>query len=76
MTCKIRTDLDMASDHMPVETVLLYNHTPTPNRIGKDFRKTDEKLFLETLASLLLSTANIITRADLDRVVKETIKAI
>ena len=66
----------MASDHIPVETVLLYNHTPTPNRTGKDFKKTDEKLFLETLASLLPSTANIVTRADLDGAVEETIRAI
>jgi hypothetical protein len=66
----------MASDHIPVETVLLYNHTLTPNRTGKDFKKTDEKLFLETLTSLLPSTVNIVTRADLDGAVKETIRAI
>jgi hypothetical protein len=47
-----------------------------PNRIGKDFKKIDKKLFLKTLASLLLSIANIITRADLDNAVKEIIKAI
>ena len=46
------------------------------NRTGKDFKKTDEKLFLEILASLLLSIVNIITRADLDNAIKEIIKAI
>jgi hypothetical protein len=59
-----------------VEIVLFYNHTLMPNRIGKDFKKIDKKLFLKTLASLLLSIANIITRADLDNAVKEIIKAI
>jgi hypothetical protein len=66
----------MALDYILVEIVLLYNHTLIPNRIEKDFKKTNKKLFLETLASLLLSIANIITRADLNSAVKETIKAI
>jgi hypothetical protein len=76
LTCKTREDLDMASDHIPVETVILIDHTPTPNRIGKDFTKTDGKLFLETLAFLLPDISNITTREHLDQAVDETIKAI
>jgi hypothetical protein len=68
--------LDIALDHILVEIILLYNHTLTLNKIGKDFKKTNEKLFLEILASLLLSIVNIITRADLDNAIKEIIKAI
>jgi hypothetical protein len=69
-------DLDIALNYILIEIVLLYNYTLMPNKIGKDFKKIDKKLFLETLASLLLNIANIITRADLDNVVKEIIKAI
>jgi hypothetical protein len=56
--------------------MLLYNYTPTLNRIRKDFRKINKKLFFNKLATLLLSIANIITKADLNSIVKETIKAI
>ena len=66
----------MALDNILMEIILLYNHTLMLNKIGKDFKKTDKKLFLEILASLLLSIVNIVTRADLDDAVKEIIKAI
>jgi exonuclease III len=75
-TCRTRPDLDMASDHIPVETVLLINHTPTENKIRKDFRKTDEELFLNTLTPLLPQAINIVTKADLDAAVEQTVSAI
>jgi hypothetical protein len=59
---------------MPIKTVLLYDYTPTLNKIRKDFKKINKKLFLNKLATLLL--INIIIRADLDSAVKEIIKAI
>jgi hypothetical protein len=66
----------MALDYIPVEIVLLYNYTLTLNKTGKDFKKTNKKLFLEILTSLLLSIINIVTRANLDGVIKEIIRAI
>jgi hypothetical protein len=69
-------DLNIALDYILVEIVLLYNHTLILNKIGKDFKKTDKKLFLKILVSLFLSIINIITKTDLDNAIKEIIKVI
>jgi len=56
----------MALDHILVEIVILIDHIPMLNRIGKDFTKINSKLFLETLAFLFPDISNITTREHLD----------
>jgi hypothetical protein len=63
----------MALDYILVEIVILINYTPTLNKPGKDFKRTDKKLYLKTLATLLFKTHNIILRADLNKVVEKII---
>jgi hypothetical protein len=72
----MRKDLDIVLNYILVEIVLIINYTITLNRTGKDFSKIDSKLFLETLASLLLIADFIDFKANLNKVVKDTIIAI
>lgn len=58
-SCRVREDLDMASDHMPVETILMYRTQPPPPVVIRNFKKMDTVEFRSTLHSLLPSNAEI-----------------
>ncbi len=78
-TCRIREDLDMASDHMPIETVFLINHSRTPVRNRRDFKTMDIETFTKAITPLLPTNTDIkavTTPGDLDRITEQVITAV
>jgi hypothetical protein len=58
----------MASDHVPIETVLMINHTPALTPTRRDYRKTDIELFRKTLVPLLPEIGIVASQGDFDNV--------
>jgi len=57
LKCQIAEDCDQGADHLPVETILLYNHIDVPQQQPRlDISRTDWETFQRTLKDILPTT--------------------
>ena len=67
--CKVRPDLDFASDHMPILTSFYLQATLAPPKLKRQFRKLDAQLLTETLRNCMPPIGVLETSTDMDTTV-------